>query len=246
MTDRSQTDIAARLLTSLGSLAHSVAIQAVATVAVTVALATVPWLPHASTPAAQDAASGVAATPAAAPQLPPLDPFTVSGIPPLGAFPMEAEAHFTTSLSRPFVALAGAEWRDDGPAALAQQAAPAGKRKKATAGCEDCEEPALLQQAAFVLPPPRPADLADGALLRRAPAVPAQAAANQPSATQPAVPAPAARLADIGWPSLPAMPSLPSLPNVGQLSSNITQARDVLGRSVSVATDSVTGIFKAF
>jgi hypothetical protein len=245
MTNRSDTDlarsgIAVRLLSSMGMLAHSVAVQAVATVAVTVALATVPWLPHVSAPLPQVASVSPQNGPqAGGAQVAPLDPFTLSGIPPLGAFPMEGEAHFTTSLSRPFVALAGAEWRDDGPATLSQQASPSAKRKKPAAqGCEDCEEPALLQQAAFVLPPPRPADLADGAIPRRAPAVPAQASAATPATT----PAPAAKLADLGWPSLPALPSLPPLPGVEQVASGLDQARDAVTRTLSAAT----GVFKAY
>lgn len=238
-SDLSRSGIAARLLSSMGMLAHSVAIQAVATVAVTVALATVPWLPRASAPVPQ-AAAPVETSTQAAMRLPPLDPFTLSGIPPLGAFPMEGEAHFTTSLSRPFVALAGAEWRDDAPAAAAAQPGPSPARRKGVAGpsCEDCGAPALLQQASFVLPPPRPADLADGAVLRRAPAVPAQAATPSP--------APAARFADLGLPSLPSLPSLPPLPGIAQVTTQIDQARDVFGRTVSAATESVTGIFKAY
>jgi hypothetical protein len=232
MTDTASTAATERLLGALGSLAQSVTAQIVATGLVTLAVACMPWLTQGGERAPEASAAAARGAPAERSAAASADSFALAGIAPLAAFPMELEPRFATSLSRPFVALAAADWPDD--AAKAQPSFAATRRSEATAAtCDTCSAgggPARL--VATVLPPPRPADLADAVRHSTAAATPVQAAATPQRAPF-----------GLAWARLP---DLPRIPSVGDMAAQVENAGAVLTRTANTAADTVTGVFKAF
>lgn len=235
-TPSDDADTVVKLMRAVTSLAHSLAVQIAATAAVTLAVASIPWL-HESAPA-----------PAPAPQAsaPAVGASTLelAGILPAAAFPMEGDARFGLALHRTYRIVADATWSDGTPIETAQQATtPRPTKRKAVAESGPAAGEALpapqavpVQPVVAMLPPERPRDL------------PVQAAlASSPNAAVP-MNGPTG-IASFEMSDLPALP-LPPLPSVGEVSREIgtraAEARDVVTRTASWAAAGVGNVIPRF
>jgi hypothetical protein len=245
-----------RLLGAVASLAHSVVAQIAATAAVTLAVATIPWL-HDAAPATAPAPASAPVAGAHAPSM--LD---LAGIQPVSGFPMEGEERFGIALNRPYHMVADASWSDGTPLQQAQQASMPRVRHR------DVDMPIAAESggsaglpAVGLMPPERPADLqiatvpprqrpAEAGLDRTGPEVAARdLSSHNPAAStaEPAATGVLARIASLELPSVPVLsglPSVQSLPVVGAVSAAIgskaADARHAMARTVDWAADSIS------
>jgi hypothetical protein len=247
------TGAAARLA---GSVAMQVTVSACT--AVVIGLTGTAWLTQANGPASPAAAPQPVLVVAPAAVLPPaaLQPtsFAFGGVDALHAptaFPMEEEARFSLSLSRPYKVLAAARWQDEPSPGLDQeeltrltqltepQPQSQVHRRRAVGEAAHGEPGAV----AVALPPPRPLDLAAFARPTAAEQAPSSLDAVPPSpetvpAAQPYAPAEAPRFVILPERLLPRPAEL-----AGAVVSSVTDradaARSALLRTVSWAANSV-------
>lgn len=238
------TDTPARLLRAVTSLAHSVAVQIAATAAVTVAVATIPWL-HESAPVPASPAPAATAAAGAAPGA-----LELAGIMPSTAFPMEGDARFGLALHRTYQVVADATWSDGTPVETAQQASPprpAKRRAVAQGATEATTGTPAAPVSVAVLPPERPFDLASPGQPRERPMQLAEL--NAPvEARQDGI---LGRVAGLGLPALPAvslpLPPLPSVRDVShEIGSRAEEARQAVTRTASWAADGVGSVLPRF